>query len=297
MQTITTDKKVLIIGLGMLGASYAKALKKHGFYIIAVTLDPDDIDYALDRHFIDEGYTQPLPEVIGQGDIVIFALYPHTFVDWIEQYQQLLKSGAFLTDVTGVKSYVVHHVQSILRPDVEFVPAHPMAGKEGQGIVQSSDTIFHRANYIVTPTEKNTPEGIRACEELGKLLGFSRISHLSVEEHDRVIGFVSQLTHCIAVALMTCNDQPHLEEYTGDSFRDLTRIARINDALWSELFVMNKTALLEQMDLFDKEFKRLRDMIENNHIDEMRDMMRRATARRALFDKKPPKEHKKESKN
>ncbi len=290
--TLTNDKKVLIVGLGMLGASYAKALKKQGFSVTAITLDPDDIDYALENGFIDAGYTLPLPEVVAQGDIVIFALYPRVFLQWIRENQQYLKPGAFLTDVTGIKTCVVTQVQDMLRNDVEFVAAHPMAGKEGKGIVQSDDAIFHQANYIVTPTDKNTPEGIALCEELGRLLGFAHISRLSPEEHDEIIGFVSQLTHCIAVALMTCNDRPHLEDYTGDSFRDLTRIARINDSLWSELFVMNKDALIRQMDLFSAEFDRLKQLIATENVDEMRSMMRYATQRRALFDKKPltPKE-------
>ena len=101
-----------------------------------------------------------------------------------------------------------------------------------------------------------------------------------------MIGFLSQLTHCIAVSLMTCNDKEHMEKYTGDSFRDLTRIARINDLMWSELFVANKKVLLDQMDMFLNEFVRLRGMIETEDIDGMRAMMRHSTARRALFDKK-----------
>lgn len=286
MSEITRDKKILIIGLGMLGASYAKALKKQGFHISAITLDPDDIDYALEHHFIDEGYTSAYPEALAKGDIVIFALYPKTLNEWIDRYQQYLKPGAFLTDVTGIKCCVTEHIQKVLRPDVEFVPAHPMAGREGRGIVQSDDTIFHEANYIVTPTEKNTPEGIAICEELGRLLGFKNISRLTPAEHDKMIGFVSQLTHCIAISLMTCSDEPHIERYTGDSFRDLTRIAKINEALWSELFVMNKAALLEQMDLFSAEFERLRAMIAAEDSEGIKQMMKKSTARREKFDKK-----------
>ena len=118
------------------------------------------------------------------------------------------------------------------------------------------------------------------------LLGFSQISVLSPEEHDEMIGFLSQLTHCIAVSLMTCSDNTHLACYTGDSFRDLTRIARINDAMWSELFVANKPALLEQMNLFMDQFGRLKEMLEADDVEGMRQMMRHSTQRRARFDKK-----------
>ena len=127
--------------------------------------------------------------------------------------------------------------------------------------------------------------GIELCRYIGEELGFARISVLSPDEHDDMIAFLSQLTHCIAVTLMTCNTSEGLEKYTGDSFRDLTRIAKINDAMWSELFLMNKDALLEQMDTFINEFTSLRSMIECGDREGMRDMMRRSTARRSLFDK------------
>ena len=109
---------------------------------------------------------------------------------------------------------------------------------------------------------------------------------LSPEEHDEMIGFLSQLTHCIAITLMTCNDKENMEKFTGDSFRDLTRIARINDLMWSELFLANKDVLLEQMDMFMEKFGELRAMISENDTDGMRKMMRHSTERRALFDKK-----------
>ena len=160
-----------------------------------------------------------------------------------------------------------------------------MAGRELSGVENSTDTIFAGANYIVTPTAKNTQDAIETCMELGKLLGFSRVATLSPEEHDEMIGFLSQLTHCIAISLMTCNSKEHMQAFTGDSFRDLTRIARINDEMWSELFIENKTALLEQMDLFLSTFTDLRTMIETEDVAAMRALMRYSTERRALFDK------------
>jgi len=207
-------------------------------------------------------------------------------VEWIEKNQGLLKSGALITDVTGVKGSVVYTIQDMLRPDVEFIAAHPMAGREVSGVENSTEKMFVGANYIVTPTEKNTPEAIQTCMELGRLLGFSNVTTLSPEEHDEMIGFLSQLTHCIAITLMTCNDKENMEKYTGDSFRDLTRIARINDLMWSELFVANKAVLLEQMAMFMDKFSELKAMLEEEDIDGMRKMMRHSTARRALFDKK-----------
>ena len=283
---VDISKKILIVGLGLLGGSYARALKRFGFHISAITKEQSSIDYALKEGIIDEGSTRLEERMIGEADLVIFALYPHVFVEWIEEHQHLLKSGALITDVTGVKGSIVYRIQAMLRSDVEFVAAHPMAGREVSGVENSTDKLFAGANYIVTPTEKNTPEAIQTCMELGRLLGFSNVSVLSPEEHDEMIGFLSQLTHCIAITLMTCNDKENMEKFTGDSFRDLTRIARINDLMWSELFVANKGALLKQMNLFLDKFQELKEMLETEDIEGMRSMMRHSTRRRALFDKK-----------
>lgn len=283
---VDVSQKILIVGLGLLGGSYAKVLRRFGFHISAITLEQSSIDYAIREGLIDEGSTEPDPRMIGEADLVIFALYPHVFVEWIEKHQHLFKSGALLTDVTGVKRSIVYRIQEMLRPDVEFIAAHPMAGREVSGVENSTDKMFVGANYIITPTEKNTPEAICTCIELGRLLGFSNVTTLTPEEHDEMIGFLSQLTHCIAITLMTCNDKENMEKFTGDSFRDLTRIARINDLMWSELFVANKDVLLDQMNLFMDKFTELKTMLETEDIEGMRAMMRHSTERRALFDKK-----------
>ncbi|MBR4933110.1 MAG: prephenate dehydrogenase/arogenate dehydrogenase family protein [Clostridia bacterium] len=283
---VDVSKRILIVGLGLLGGSYAKVLKRFGFHISAITLEQSSIDYAMRENIIDEGASELNAEIIGKADLVIFALYPHVFVEWIEKNQHLFKSGALITDVTGVKRSIVYKIQDMLRPDVEFIAAHPMAGREVSGVENSTDKMFFGANYIVTPTDKNTPEAIETCVELGRLLGFSNVTTLSPEEHDEMIGFLSQLTHCIAITLMTCNDKKDMEKFTGDSFRDLTRIARINDLMWSELFVANKDVLLEQMDMFAEKFSELRKMLKDEDVDGMREMMRHSTERRALFDKK-----------
>ncbi len=283
---VDVSKKILIVGLGLLGGSYARVLKRFGFFISAITKEQSSIDYALAENIIDEGSTKLDKKIIGDADLVIFALYPHVFIEWIEKNQSLLKSGAIITDVTGIKRGIVYKIQDILRSDVEFIAAHPMAGREVSGVENSTDKMFAGANYIVTPTDKNTPEAINTCLEIGRLLGFSNVTTLSPEEHDEMIGFLSQLTHCIAITLMTCNDKENMEKFTGDSFRDLTRIARINDLMWSELFVANKDVLINQMDMFMDKFKELKSMLETEDIDGMRKMMRHSTRRRALFDKK-----------
>lgn len=283
---IDKDKKFLIVGLGLLGGCYAMALKKKGFYVTAITKEQADIDYALAEKLIDNGSTEVSEALIKEADIIVFALYPHTFVEWIKNYGNLIAEGTVITDVTGVKGCIVYEIQSLLKPGVEFISAHPMAGREVSGVKNADDSIFKDANYIVVPTDKNTFGAIETCKELGQILGFARISVLNPEKHDEMIAFLSQLTHCIAVSLMCANDNPGLVLYTGDSFRDLTRIARINDEMWSELFLSNRDALLKEMEKYKKTFDRLYECVKNNDKEEMRSMMRISTERRNEFNKK-----------
>lgn len=282
---LNKDMKILIVGLGLIGGSYAEALSKKGYELGAIDQKQEAIDFALRKGYIASGKTSVDKDYVGKFDIVVFALYPHAFVEWIEKYQNCLKSGAIVTDVTGVKGGVVCDVQNALRKDVEFIAAHPMAGRECSGVENAKAEIFEGANYIVVPTEKNTQEAIELCKDLGRELGFKHISELSVKQHDETVGFLSHLTHCIAVSLMVCKESGHLADYTGDSFRDLTRIAKINDEMWSELFLLNKDEIVEQMNLFEQHFGKLKECIQNDDREGIREMMRLSTKRRKVFDK------------
>ncbi|CDD69363.1 prephenate dehydrogenase [Firmicutes bacterium CAG:475] len=282
---LNKDMKILIVGLGLIGGSYAEALSKKGYEVGAIDQKQEAIDFALHKGYIASGKTSVDKDYVGKFDIVVFALYPHAFVEWIEKYQNCLKSGAIVTDVTGVKGGVVCDVQNALRKDVEFIAAHPMAGRECSGVENAKAEIFEGANYIVVPTERNTQEAIELCKDLGRELGFKHISELSVKQHDETVGFLSHLTHCIAVSLMVCKESGHLADYTGDSFRDLTRIAKINDEMWSELFLLNKDEIVEQMNLFEQHFGKLKECIQNDDREGIREMMRLSTKRRKVFDK------------
>ncbi len=283
--TFNRDKKILIVGLGLLGGSYAMALSRKDYRVRAITKSQATLDYALEKGMIEGGSATVSEEAVAWADVVIFGLYPHVFREWIQSYQHYFKPGTIITDVTGIKGDFVREIQGMLREDVEYIPAHPMCGKEVSGVENADDKIFIGANYLVTPTEKNTRQAIELCRDLGWILGCYRVVETDIDKHDEIIGFVSQLTHCIAITLMTCNEKEHLEKFTGDSFRDLTRIAKINDVMWSELFIENKAALLEQMKEFREQFEKLEEMIASENVSEMREMMQRSTARRKLFDK------------
>lgn len=282
---INKNTRFLVVGLGLLGGSYARGFTEKGYHCDAITRSQSSVDYALEHEIVKHCTNKVDANLIGNADVIIFSLYPTVFIDWIKEYGKYIKPGTLVTDVTGVKGCIVEEIQALLPEGVEFVSAHPMAGREVYGVENSSEKIFFGANYIVVPTEKNTEENIEACKRIGEILGFGRIAELSPEEHDEMIGFVSQLTHCIAVSLMTCYENENLEKYTGDSFRDLTRIANINEYMWSELFLLNKEALLRQMDLFRSEFDKLEEYLRTDNKEGMMEMMRLSTKRRKLFNK------------
>ncbi|MEG1069646.1 MAG: prephenate dehydrogenase [Ruthenibacterium sp.] len=280
------QRNFCIVGLGLLGGSYAMGLTQAGYHVTAIDIREESIAYALQKGLIAQGKTDDFASLLAEADAVILALYPHTMIAWVKAHQSEFKSGCFLTDVCGVKTGVVDEVQSFLRSDVELIASHPMAGREVSGVEYANCDMFKPANFIITPTEKNTKEGIAFAEALAKTLNFAHISVLSCAEHDKMIGYVSQLTHAIAVSLMNANDNTHLAEYTGDSFHDLTRIAHINETLWSELFLLNKDVLAKEIDTFIAALTDLKDKLKAGDENGLQQLFKQSTARRAHFDVK-----------
>ena len=280
------SKRYLIVGLGLLGGKYALELSRAGFHVDGINRSEGHLQYALDHGYIASGKTHDFEDLVAQADHIIFGLYPTALIDWFRTYGSLLKPGCIFTDVSGVKTGLVEPVQAMCPAGVEFIASHPMAGRETSGIAHSAEVNFAPANFIITPTEKNSQAGIDWCRDLAAELGFKRISVLTPAEHDHMIGYVSQLCHAIAVSLMCANDNSSLCEYTGDSFRDLTRIARINEKMWAELFLWNKENLIAEIDQFDSALDQLRDALVADDRDKLEEMFRLSTQRRAAFDKK-----------
>lgn len=279
------NKRFLIIGLGLMGGSYAYALSKRGYHVSAIDINPEAIAYAKEHRIIEQGAVFD-EALIRQADIIFFGLYPKTMIEWIQANHQLLKSGCLISDVAGVKCSIVDRCQELLKNDpVEFIASHPMAGKEVSGVAYANDEMFRQANFIITPTELNTPEAIAFLRRFAQELDFANISILTPQKHDEMIGYVSQLTHAIAISLMNGNDDPDLCQYTGDSFRDLTRIAKINENLWTELFFLNKQNLIQEIEDFEKALRTVKQALIHEDSAQLKELMIRSTERREYFDK------------
>ena len=278
-------ERITVIGLGVIGASYASALRKAGYTVFGVDCDEDTVRKAAARGITDAASTSE-KDFVPTSDIVVIALYPKQVEGELKKIKGLLKDGVIITDVAGIKSHFTTRIESLLPEDADFVFAHPMAGREKKGIDYADENVFKGANFIITPSKRNKKESIETIERLAREMGFRNIMRLTPEEHDKIISFVSQLPHAIAVALVNSDDRKFdTPRFVGDSYRDLTRIANINEKLWSELFLGNRENLLNSI----KEFEKCLDIIKKALADEDKDVLEeqfvRATKRRTEFNK------------
>ena len=273
--------RILIVGLGVIGGGYAMALKKAGYTeIYGIDKNIDTLKKAeklgvIKKGYIDEG------EIIQDADIIVLAVYPNLVKDFIVRNISKFKNNAVITDVTGIKQLFIDDVISILPNNIDFVFAHPMAGREKKGIDYATSEVFKGANFIITVTEKNKDENIRLIEELAYKMGFKNIKRVSPKVHDEIIAFTSQLPHALAVALINSDIEGRdTGQFIGDSYRDLTRIANINESLWSQLFLGNKKNLLKAIYNFQEELYKIKDYIENENKEKLEELFIEASLRR-----------------
>lgn len=271
---------ITIVGLGLIGGSYAEAIKKlNPKNLWAVDIDSKSLEFAENKGIIDKGFTEaemPLKD----SDIVIMAVYPELTKRFIIENIENFKENSIITDSAGIKENLIEEINKCLRKDLDFIGGHPMAGKETSGIESASADIFKGANYIITPTERNKPENISLIEELAKKIGFSHIEKIAPRRHDEIIAFTSQLPHVIAITLMNCNYIDDVNSFTGGSFNDVTRIAKINPALWSELMIENKEHMVNKIDLFMDYMSNIKNAINNSDYEVLDDILKESNKRK-----------------
>lgn len=274
-----------IVGLGAIGGSFAMSLMKNSSeHIIGIDIDEQTISYAREKQIIHEGTTRA-EDVLNQADIVMLTLYPSQVAPFVKRYSSHFKKGVVLTDVTGIKTSIIQDIMPVLPDQADFIFAHPMRGSEKKGISGASVDKFEGANALLTPTPLNKMENIEKIEALYRKAGFTTITRVTPEKHDEQIAYVSQLMHALSVSVVNskqASDDTLL--FAGNSFRELTRIADINEELWSELFLYNKEALLESIDSFEAELNSFKKALKESDEQGMKDFLTRArTQRREWF--------------
>ncbi|MBQ6820090.1 MAG: prephenate dehydrogenase [Clostridium sp.] len=273
--------RILIVGLGVIGGSYAMALKASGYEdIYGIDNNLETLSKAKSLGIIKEGYIDG-KEIIKESDLIIISLYPMLVKDFINNNKEYFKKGAIVTDATGIKGHFIDDILKILPKEIDFIFGHPMAGREKRGIDFASKEVFKGANYLITVTERNKKENIELLEKIIYDMGFKRIKKIDPVYHDKMIAFTSQLPHVIAVSLINSDEEERdTGSFIGDSYRDLTRIANINEDLWSELFFGNKENLLETIDNFIVEVNNIKEALINNDEESLKKLFIKSTKRR-----------------
>ena len=274
---------ITVVGLGVVGGSFGKALKGHGHQVYGIDIDENTLKRAEDEGCIIKGY-QDGREIISKSDLTIICLYPSLVLDFIKNNQ--FKKGSIITDAVGIKSYFLQEAMNIIDPDVEFVSGHPMAGREKKGFEYASKDVFKNANYILIEHPVNKKECIEFMEKFVGTLGFKSVKIMSPQAHDEIISFTSQLPHAIAVALINSDNEKYdTGKYIGDSYRDLTRIANINEALWSELFLRNRENLLKSIEAFELQLDLIKQGLVENDEQILKKLFINSSKRRENLEK------------
>lgn len=273
--------KILIVGLGVIGGGYAMALKEAGYKdIYGVDINKETLKKAKNMNIIKEGFLSE-EKIIGEADLIVLAIYPNLVKNFIMRNRNKFKKGALITDVTGIKQLFINEIVEILPENIDFVFAHPMAGREKKGIDYATNEVFKGANFLIVETERNKEENIRKIEELALEMGFEHIKRTTPTFHDEMISFTSQLPHVLAVSLINSDiEGRNTGQFIGDSYRDLTRIANMNEKLWSLLFLGNKKNLLTSMNNFEREFDKIKKCIEEDNEKGLQELFIKSTIRR-----------------
>ncbi|NLK71429.1 MAG: prephenate dehydrogenase [Clostridiales bacterium] len=274
------DKNISIVGLGVIGGSFAYHLKNSGYKNVwGIDKDMDTISEAEKTGMIDRGFVEA-EYPLADSDIVIMAIYPQDTVQFIKKFMHIFKHDAIIMDTSGIKRNIVYQIQDIIREDIDFIGGHPMAGNEGIGIHSASKTLFNNANFILTPTSKNKEDNIIELKALLKNMGFGKISEITPEKHDAVIGYTSQLPHTIAAAIINSNDDMDILRFTGNSFGEFTRIAKMNAPLWTQLIMENKDNMIPLIDAFIAEMNTIRNVLASENADSLRTIFETCTKKK-----------------
>jgi prephenate dehydrogenase len=265
-----TDKTYGIAGFGLMGGSFAMALRKEvlgdGGRLFALDPKKAALEYARELGVIDRGFApQDAADMLAACDVVFICLYPRQTRDFLRTYRAAFKRGSLVTDISGVKGELAHEAAALADADFDFISGHPMAGSEKEGFLHATPAIFHGRNYILLPAAHNKPEHLAFLKKIIYKIGFARVIETDAATHDHTIAFTSQVSHVIAAALVDSAEDTGVTSFGGGSFEDLTRIAMINAPLWSELFLSNRAALISRIETFEQSLAVFKTMLKTEN--------------------------------
>ncbi|MBQ8967503.1 prephenate dehydrogenase [Ruminococcus sp.] len=265
--------KIGIVGLGLIGGSLAKAIKKNTEHsCFALDIDRAAIAGAIAQEAIDGEITA---DELRTCDVTIVCLHPEQTISFILENKAKFKKNSIVIDSCGVKAAIVEAVEKPLAEEgVSFLGCHPMAGREFSGFAYSVDNLFEKASFIMTPTDDLPAKAVREISQLAYEIGFARVVTSTTEEHDRIIAFTSQLAHVVSSAYVKSPSLLKQAGFSAGSFKDLTRVAKLNENMWTELFLMNRQPLVDEIDCIIARLTEYRDAIAAEDADGLRELLK-----------------------
>lgn len=262
-----------IVGLGLIGGSLAKSAKKNTkFKVYGYDLDKNVIIKAISEKSIDGELTE---KRLSTCDYVFIPLYPEAVIEYVKKNADVFKENAVVIDCAGVKRSVCEECFRIAEEHkFSFVGGHPMAGTQYSGFENSKDTMFYNAPFVLTPKENEDILILANAREVIMALGFGRVSVMTAKKHDKLIAFTSQLAHIVSNAYVKSPSALERKGISAGSYKDLTRVAYLNENMWTELFLENKDNLVFELDFIIDELKKYSDAMKNNDPDTLRQLLK-----------------------
>lgn len=258
--------KIAIVGLGLIGGSLAKAIKKntqHTCY--GLDISEEAVSSALEQEAIDYEITA---DKIGICDLTIICLHSLQTIDFMLDNRDNFNKDGIVIDTCGVKGAIVKAVDKPLKESgVAFLGCHPMAGREFSGFAYSVDNLFEKASFIMTPTENTSQKVIKTVSDFAYEIGFAKVVVSSPSEHDEIIAYTSQLAHIVSSSYVKSPSLMRQAGFSAGSFKDLTRVAKLNEDMWTPLFLMNKAALVSELDHIITHLSEYREAISSEDSD------------------------------
>ena len=266
---------IAVVGLGLIGGSFCKAIKaytQHTCLGVGRDLNSKSVQMALQEDAIDKAI---IPEQLGEADLSIICLHPQGIIDFILDNQQYFRPGSIVIDAGGVKESIVSAVHDVLTErGVIFIGCHPMAGREFSGFAYSLPDLYKGASMILTPLASVPEDARKTVEQLARDLKFGRIVYTTPQEHDKTIAFTSQLAHVVSSAYIKSPTVKNESGFSAGSFKDLTRVAKLNEDMWTELFFDNREALLPVVEDLVQRVTEYRDALRDEDREGMRKLLR-----------------------
>ncbi len=267
--------KVAVVGLGLIGGSFCKAIKaytNHTCLGVGRNLNSKSVQMALLTDSIDRAI---VPEELGEADLSIICLHPQGIIAFIKENQQYFRPGSIVIDVGGVKEVIVSEVDEVLKNrGVTFIGCHPMAGREYSGFAYSLPDLYKGASLILTPSAWVPEDALKVIEQLARALKFGRVVYTTPQEHDANIAFTSQLAHVVSSAYIKSPTMRKESGFSAGSFQDLTRVAKLDEDMWTDLFLMNQPALQYELDRLIAELQQYRDALNRQDAEKMHDLLK-----------------------